>query len=154
VQAQGEVTNAEFREAIRMLSQVVTNQVGKQRVARQEEVDTSRVREFLRMNPPSFTSSSTTEDSKNFVEELQKVFEVMHVTDAERVELAAYQLKNIARTWFDQWKEGRAEDAPPANWACFEEAFLGRFFPQELKEAKVLDVLNLKYDTLSVHEYG
>ncbi|KAG5609350.1 hypothetical protein H5410_020631 [Solanum commersonii] len=37
-----------------------------------------------------------------------------------------------------QWKGGRAENAPPASWACFEEAFLGRFFPRELKEAKVL----------------
>ena len=53
----------------------------------------------------------------------------MHVADAERVELDAYQLKNVARTWFDQWKEGRAEDAPPASWAYFEKAFLGHFFP-------------------------
>ena len=45
--------------------------------------------------------SITTEDSENFVEELKKVFDVIHVGDAERVELAAYQLKNIARTWFD-----------------------------------------------------
>ncbi|WMV13636.1 hypothetical protein MTR67_007021 [Solanum verrucosum] len=57
-------------------------------------------------------------------------------SDTERVELDAYQLKNVARTWFDQWKEGRAEGAPPVSWACFEEVFLGRFFPRELKEAK------------------
>uniref|UniRef100_M1DX78 Gag-pol polyprotein n=1 Tax=Solanum tuberosum TaxID=4113 RepID=M1DX78_SOLTU len=100
VQSHGEVTNAEFREAIRM--QVVTNQTGQQRGALQEEADTLRIREFLRMNPPSFTSSSTTEDPENFVEGLQKVFEVMHNTDAKRVELDAYQLKNVARTWFDQ----------------------------------------------------
>ena len=31
VQPQGEVSNAEFREAIRMLSQAVTNQIGQQR---------------------------------------------------------------------------------------------------------------------------
>ena len=85
-----------------MLSQVVTNQARKQRGARQEQVDTSRIREFLRMNPPSFTGSSTTEDPENFIEELKKVFEVMYVADTARVELAAYQMKNVARTWFDQ----------------------------------------------------
>jgi len=44
-----------------------------------------------------FTGSSVTEDPENFVEELQKVFKVMHVVDAERVELAAYKLKGVAR---------------------------------------------------------
>ena len=70
----------------------------------------------------------------------------MHVTNNVRVELAAYQMKNVARTWFDQWNQGRAEDAPPASWACFEEAFLGRFFPRELKEAKVRKFLTLKQE--------
>ncbi|KAG5576254.1 hypothetical protein H5410_056388 [Solanum commersonii] len=125
VQPQGEVTNAEFREAIRMLSQAVTNQVGQKKGARQEEADTSRIREFLRMNPSSFTVSNTSEDLENFIKELKKVFDVMHVDDTERVELAAYQLKNFARTWFDKWKKGRADGAPPASWACFDEAFLG-----------------------------
>ncbi|KAH0781998.1 hypothetical protein KY290_001596 [Solanum tuberosum] len=137
-----------------MLSQAVTNQVGQQRGARQEEVDTSRIREFLRMNPPSFTSSNTTKDPKHFVEELQKVFEVMHVADAERVELAAYQLKSVARTWFDQWKKSRAEDALILSWAVFESSFLGSFFPCELREAKVWEFLTLKQVSLSVHEYS
>uniref|UniRef100_M1D9K4 Gag-pol polyprotein n=1 Tax=Solanum tuberosum TaxID=4113 RepID=M1D9K4_SOLTU len=104
VQPQGEVTNVEFREAIRTLSQVVTNQAVQQRGARQEEADTSRIHEFLRMNPPSFTGSSTSEDPENFVDKLKKVFDVIHVTDTVRIELAAYQMKNVARTWFDQWK--------------------------------------------------
>ncbi|KAH0729719.1 hypothetical protein KY290_000849 [Solanum tuberosum] len=137
-----------------MLSQAVTNQVGQKRGARQEEADTSRIRELLRMNPPSFTGSSTAEDPENFIEELKKVFDVIHVTDTVRVELATYQMKNVARTWFDQWKGGRAEDAPPASWACFEEAFLERFFTRELKEAKVREFLTLKQDFLSLHEYG
>ena len=84
-----------------MLSQAVTKQVRQQRGARQERADTSRVREFLRMNPPSFIGSSTTMDPKNIVEELKKVLEVMHVVNDERVELDAYQLKSVARTLFD-----------------------------------------------------
>ncbi|WMV50683.1 hypothetical protein MTR67_044068 [Solanum verrucosum] len=136
VQPQGEVTNAKYCEAIRMLSHAVTNQVG-QRENRQEEADTSRIREFLRMNPPSITSSSVTEDPKNFVEEPYKVFELMLVVDAKRVELAAYQLMGVARIWFDQWKKTMVEDAPLVSWACFEEAFLGHFFHRELREAKL-----------------
>ena len=73
VQPQGEITNAKFCEDIRMLCQVVTNQVGQQQGARLEEVDTSRIREFFRMNPPSFTNLSTTEDPVNFVEQLKKL---------------------------------------------------------------------------------
>ncbi|WMV18837.1 hypothetical protein MTR67_012222 [Solanum verrucosum] len=53
VKPQGEVTNVEFREAIQMLSHVLTNQV-RQRDNRQEVADTSRIYEFLRINPPSF----------------------------------------------------------------------------------------------------
>ena len=56
----------------------------------------------MRINPPSFSSSRTIEDPENIVEELKKVFEAMHVVDIERVELAAYQLRNVARTWYEQ----------------------------------------------------
>lgn len=53
------------------------------------------------MSPPSFTGSSSTEEPENFIEELEKLFVFMHVVDAERVEVAAYQMKDVARTWFD-----------------------------------------------------
>ena len=103
-----------------MLSQAITNQVGQQRGAQQEEVDTSGIHEFFRMNPPSFTGSSTTEDRENFVEEMFKVFEVIHVVNIERVELVVYQLKSVAKTLFDQWKDNKSEDAPYPSWTCFE----------------------------------
>lgn len=77
----------------------------------------------------------------------------MHVFDTERVELVTNRLMNFARTQFDKWKVGRAEDTPPASWKCFEEAFSGCFFPQELKKIKVRELLTLNQDTLSFHEY-
>ena len=50
------------------------------------------------MNPPSFIGSNTTEDPENIIDELKKVYKVMHMVDAERVELTAYQQKGVART--------------------------------------------------------
>ncbi|XP_015054831.1 uncharacterized protein LOC107001202 [Solanum pennellii] len=51
-------------------------------------------------------------------------------------------------------KEVRIDDAPYPGWACFEEAFFGRFFPHNLKEEKVREFLTLKQDSLNVHEYA
>lgn len=96
------------------------------------------------MHPPSFTGSRTTEDLENFIEEPLKVIKAMDIIDAERVESVACQLKNFSRTWFEQWKKGKAEGAPFLSWDMFEEAFRGSFFPQELREAKVRDFLTLK----------
>lgn len=45
------------------------------------------------MNPPRFTGSSTIEDPGNLIEELKKVFEVMHISDTEHVELDVYQMQ-------------------------------------------------------------
>ena len=61
----------------------------------------------MRINPPSFKGLITIDDPDNFVEKLKKIFDVMYVADNEQVELGAYQLKNMGRTWFDKWKDGR-----------------------------------------------
>ncbi|KAG5606763.1 hypothetical protein H5410_028255 [Solanum commersonii] len=137
VQPQGKVTNIEFREAIRMLSQVVTNQVGQQRGVQQEEADTSKIHKFLRMNPPCFTGSSTNEDQEYFMEELQKIFEVMYVVDTERVEIVAYQMKGVARIWFDQLKKNRAEDAPLVHEYGLKFTQLSRYAPEMVANMRI-----------------
>lgn len=53
------------------------------------------------MNFVDFTNSSVIEDSKNFMEELEKVFEVMHFADVEHEELVALKLKGNSRIWYD-----------------------------------------------------
>lgn len=41
------------------------------------------------------------------MEELKKVFDVMHGVYTERVKIVLYQIKNVDRTWFDRLKEGK-----------------------------------------------
>lgn len=70
------------------------------------------------------------------------------------VELVSYQMKGVTRIQFDQWKMNQAEGAQLLSWAYFEDAVLWRFFPRELRKEKVQDLLTLKQDCLSVHEYS
>lgn len=68
------------------------------------------------------------------------------VVDLEHVELVSYQLKGVARIFYDQLKNNRAVGPPLLSWAVFENTFLGNFIPRELSEAKVREFLNLKQE--------
>ena len=59
-----------------------------------------RVHDYFRMNSPEFLWSQTNKDSQNFLDEIKKIFEVMQVTGNDRVELASYQLKDVALIWY------------------------------------------------------
>ena len=101
-----------------------------------------RVFDFVRMNPPEFLGLHANEDPQNFSDEIKKIFEVMQVTGNNRVELAPYQLKDVAHMWYTQWKENRGANATPITWDCFSELFLDRFFPTELGETKAQEFMN------------
>lgn len=88
------------------------------------------------MNPPEFTVSSVTTDPEHLIEELHKVFEVMHVADFERVGLNEYQLKGVDKILYEQWKKSRVEWASIVRWVVFENALTGSFFPHELREQR------------------
>ncbi|WMV41757.1 hypothetical protein MTR67_035142 [Solanum verrucosum] len=94
-----DMSNAEIRSIFLMLSQAMTTQVNREVVAPANPIKgvaASRVREFLRMNPLEFCGTKLEEDPKGFIEEVYKVLAIMGVTMVEKVELAAYQLKNVS----------------------------------------------------------
>ena len=68
----------------------------------------------------------------------------MPVSEEECVELASYSLKGIAYDWVVSWRKGRGEDDSPITWQIFQDAFLDRFFPLELREAKNEEFMNLR----------
>ena len=74
---------------------------------------------------------------------MEKIFKVMHVEQVEGVELAAYQLKNVANQWYDEWEEAKGDSAEPTVWDELVEAFLDRFFSLELRESKEKEFMNL-----------
>ena len=41
--------------------------------------------QFIRMNPPKFTGIKVEEDPEEFVDEMEKIFSVIHTTDSERL---------------------------------------------------------------------
>ena len=65
------------------------------------------------------------------------------VSTSEKVELATYQLKDVAQTWYVQWRDNRHLRGGPFTWEIFKKAFIDRFFPREMKEPKVVELMNV-----------
>ena len=58
--------------------------------------------------------------------------------------MTSYRLKDVAYDWVVMWKNSRGENAAPMIWKVFQDTFLDRFFPCEMREAKVEEFMNLR----------
>ncbi|XP_027767754.1 uncharacterized protein LOC114074031 [Solanum pennellii] len=57
------------------------------------------------MNPPNFYGTKVEEDPQGFIDEVFKVLDYMGVSSQEKAEVSAYQLKDVAQVWYEQWKD-------------------------------------------------
>ena len=57
----------------------------------------------MRMNPPTIHGTKVDAYPQGFIDEIFKVVDSMGVTPREKAELAAYQLKEVAQVWYEQW---------------------------------------------------
>ncbi|XP_070013788.1 uncharacterized protein [Nicotiana sylvestris] len=120
---------------------------------RQNNSESSRVNEFLKLSPPVFHGSIVDEDLMLWLEGVKKSLRVMKTFDDEAVELAAYQLRDVAGAWFEMWEKERDEDDGQPTWEEIEEAFMANFIPVEDMEAKATEFEQLKQGNKSVQEY-
>ena len=74
-----------------------------------------RLRDFTRMNPPTFTGAKTSEDPQEFIDEVHKI---LVATDNEKLELASYQLKDVAQTWCKMWQDSHVWVECQSLWNC------------------------------------
>ena len=55
--------------------------------------------------------------------------------------------------WYESWKQSRGTDAPPATWKGFKDAFLDRYLPLEIREARADQFINVHQRGMSLREY-
>ena len=56
----------------------------------------TRICDFLNLNPPLFTGSDPNKDTHYFIDQIQYILDVMHVSGTEAIELVTYRLKGMA----------------------------------------------------------
>ena len=60
------------------------------------------------MNPPMFFGSKKDEYPQDFLDKFYKILYAIGMTSIEKAVLAAYQLKDVAQTWYTKWRDNKA----------------------------------------------
>ena len=68
----------------------------------------------------------------------------MWLSTSEKADLSTYQLKDVAQTWYVQWRDNRPLRGGTVTWEVFKKALLDRFFPSDKREDKVVEFINIR----------
>ncbi|XP_057724075.1 uncharacterized protein LOC130940043 [Arachis stenosperma] len=84
---------------------------------------------------------------------MERVLHSQHVPHNQYIEFAAYQLAGEAQPWWQA--ECRLLQLQNADipWEVFQTAFYKKYFPESAKEAKEMELIQLKQGSLSVAYY-
>ena len=107
----------------------------------------------MKMNPSIFTGVKVEEDPQGFLDKIEKIFQVIWVTNMKSVNFAAYQLKDITSQWYEEQNKDMGDIEEEKLWEAFSNAFLDCFSTQELRDSKMEEFMNLKQGKISVKDY-
>ena len=121
-----DMTTGEIRETLLVMSRDSNTHVNTSMTPRVNVVGitlTSRLRDFVRMNPSIFLGSKVGDDSQEFLYVVYNVLSDMGVTSREKAELASYQLREVAQVWYTQWKDNKPVRLGLIKWEKFKKLF-------------------------------
>nr|XP_025664664.1 uncharacterized protein LOC112763131 [Arachis hypogaea] len=108
---------------------------------------------FLKVHPPSFRGSTNSTEADNWFQAMEHALQAQHVLNNQYVEFAAYQLLGEAQHWWQgecRLLQLQNADIP---WDVFQMAFYKKYFPESVREAKKMELIELKQGSLFVADY-
>ncbi|XP_016199536.1 uncharacterized protein LOC107640536 [Arachis ipaensis] len=108
---------------------------------------------FRKAGPPIFNGSTNHTEVDKWFQALEHALLTQHVPYDKFVEYATYQLVGEAQQWWQGERRLRHQQNVNITWALFEEAFYRKYFHGSLREARELELLQLKQGSMTIAEY-
>jgi hypothetical protein len=125
------------------------------REQREEAAAAAReLRDFNQQNPSKFNGEHDPDKADLWLEEMEKIFEMLHCTDAKKVEYATFLLRAEADSWWRGEKQIMENNNEVLNWETFKQKFLDKYFPSSARSEKEAPFLKLYQGNMTISEYA
>ncbi|XP_057745538.1 uncharacterized protein LOC130963437 [Arachis stenosperma] len=108
---------------------------------------------FLKVHPPTFRGSTKPIEADHWFQAMEHALQAQHVPLNQYIEFAAYQLAGEAQPWWQAECHLLQLQNADIPWEVFQTAFYKKYFPESAREAKEMELMQLKQGSMSVAEY-
>ncbi|KAF7820814.1 DNA/RNA polymerases superfamily protein [Senna tora] len=116
--------------------------------------DAPQVTPEVTPNQPEPSVQPVQDEGRNIAVSLSQFLKLKPPTFSEDSELAAFQLQGVANIWYKTLVRERTTGLPPMTWEEFRGAFIDRFLPQSVRDARAREFETLKQiPSITVTEY-
>ncbi|XP_050889398.1 uncharacterized protein LOC127094633 [Lathyrus oleraceus] len=109
---------------------------------------------FQRNNPLTFEGAHEPDKAQEWLKDIEKIFRVMNCSDAQKVQFGTHMLEKEAEDWWRNTVLRFDEDGIEVTWALFCDAFLEKYFLEDVRGKKEFEFLELKQGNGTVAEYA
>jgi hypothetical protein len=106
----------------------------------------------MKFKPPTFDNAEDPLEANDWLHEINKKLDLIHVRGRDIVLLAAHQLIGATREWWDNYSRA-SENPEDITWEEFHGAFREYHIPEGIMEMKAEEFYNLKQGAMIVMQY-
>jgi len=109
----------------------------------------------LKFEPPEFEGNLNPDAFLEWVQAIERIFEIKEYSDEKSFKVAILKLKRYASLWYENVKRQRAREgkARIKTWSKLKRLMTKRFLPDNYKRDLYLKVSSLNQGRLNVEEY-
>ena len=109
---------------------------------------------FLKVNPPKFKGTLVATDADNWFRGIERSLRAQHVPEGQHVEFATYMLEGEAEYWWQGIQRLLQRNEGDIPWDIFKDEFYKKSFPRAVRDAKEIELMQLRQGGMTVAEYA
>ncbi|XP_057747359.1 uncharacterized protein LOC130966561 [Arachis stenosperma] len=109
---------------------------------------------FLKVKPPKFKGTLVATDADNWFRAIERSLRAQHVSEGQHVEFATYMLEGEAEHWWQGIQRLLQQDEGDIPWNTFKDEFYKKYFPRAARDAKEMELMQLKQGNTTIAEYA